>query len=531
MSHSQQVLVRTGSSTRIERTAMAEHTDFLRDVVVVGGGAAGLSAALTLARARRSVTVVDAGQPRNAPADAVHGLLGLEGLSPLELLVRGRQEVRRYGGEILDDEVVDVSSASYGFSVVLRGGVVLRARRLLIATGLVDELPDIPGVREQWGRGVLHCPYCHGWEVRDRRIGVLGTNPMALHKAILFSQWSSDVVFFTHDLQLEGQERAKLEALGVAIVAGRISRLEIEDDHVSGVRLGETVVAVDAVVVSTPMVARTELFAGIGIAATAHPAGAFIETDASGATSVPGVWAAGNSSNIGAQVGAAAAAGALTAQGINTDLIMKDLDRAVAAAAASSTDGTPTMEHTFDHEYWDQIWQGDRVTAMGNSQANPHLIRETGNLAPGTALDAGCGAGTEAIWLATHGWKVTGADIASAALDRAAGRAADAGVADQVQWVQADLSTWEPDAQYDLVTTHYAHPAMPQLDFYDRTASWVAPEAPSSSLATSTAGPVGTITSTEVITGTAGTSTDRPLRPRQPLPTSPHASIPLSGRS
>ncbi|WAP53377.1 class I SAM-dependent methyltransferase [Arthrobacter sp. ATA002] len=168
---------------------------------------------------------------------------------------------------------------------------------------------------------------------------------------------------------------------------------------------------------------------------------------------------------------------------------------------------------------------------MGNSQANPHLIRETGNLAPGTALDAGCGAGTEAIWLATHGWKVTGADIASAALDRAAGRAADAGVADQVQWVQADLSTWEPDAQYDLVTTHYAHPAMPQLDFYDRTASWVAPEAPSSSLATSTAGPVGTITSTEVITGTAGTSTDRPLRPRQPLPTSPHASIPLSGRS
>ena len=453
---------------------MAEHTDYLRDVVVVGGGAAGLSAALTLARARRSVTVVDAGQPRNAPAHGVHGLLGLEGLSPLELLVRGRQEVRRYGGEILDDEVVDVSSAPYGFSLGLRGGAVLRAQRLLIATGLVDELPDIPGVREQWGRGVLHCPYCHGWEVRDRRIGVLGTNPMALHKAILFSQWSSDVVFFAHDLQLEAQERAKLEALGVAIVAGRISRLEIEDDHVSGVRVGETVVAVDAVVVSTPMVARTELFAGIGIAATAHPAGAFIETDASGATSVPGVWAAGNSSNIGAQVGAAAAAGALAAQGINTDLIMKDLDRAVAAAASSS-EGTPAMEHTFDHEYWDRIWQGDRVTAMGTSQVNPHLIREIADLAPGTALDAGCGAGAEAIWLATHGWKVTGADIAAAALDRAAGRAADAGVADQVQWVQADLSIWEPDAQYDLVTTQYAHPAMPQLDFYDRTASWVAP--------------------------------------------------------
>mgnify|MGYP003526898612 FL=1 len=133
------------------------------------------------------------------------------------------------------------------------------------------------------------------------------------------------------------------------------------------------------------------------------------------------------------------------------------------------------MEHTFDNEYWDQIWQGDRAAAMGSSQPNPHLIREVGDLAPGTALDAGCGAGAEAIWLAARGWQVTGADIAAAALDRAAQRAADAGVAEQVEWVRADLSSWEPEAQYDLVTTHYAHPAMPQLEFYERTASWVAP--------------------------------------------------------
>ncbi len=318
---------------------MAEQTDFLRDVVVVGGGAAGLSAALTLARARRSVTVVDAGEPRNAPAHGVHGLLALEGMSPVELLARGRDEVLGYGGEIIAGEVVDVSCAPYGFSVALRDGVVLRARRLLIATGLVDELPDIPGVREQWGRGVLHCPYCHGWEVRDRRIGVLGTDPMAVQKAVLFRQWSPDVVFFDHDRDLEAQDRAKLDALGVAVVAGRISRLEIDDDHVSGVRLDdETVVAVDAVVVSTQMVARTELFAGIGIEPTAHPAGAFIETDQFGVTSVPGVWAAGNSSDIGAQVGAAAAAGALAAQHINTDLITKDLERAVEAAADAPSD-------------------------------------------------------------------------------------------------------------------------------------------------------------------------------------------------
>ena len=133
------------------------------------------------------------------------------------------------------------------------------------------------------------------------------------------------------------------------------------------------------------------------------------------------------------------------------------------------------MEHTFDNEYWDEVWHGERAQSMGTSQPNPYLIQEVSDLTPGTALDAGCGAGAEAIWLAARGWQVTAADIASAALDRAAERAAASGLAGQVQWVQADLSVWHPDTRYDLVTTHYAHPAMPQLEFYDRTAAWVAP--------------------------------------------------------
>ncbi|MFF0151769.1 class I SAM-dependent methyltransferase [Micromonospora sp. NPDC005203] len=133
------------------------------------------------------------------------------------------------------------------------------------------------------------------------------------------------------------------------------------------------------------------------------------------------------------------------------------------------------MTHSFDKDYWDQIWDGDRAAAMAAGQPNPHLVREVGDLSPGTALDAGCGAGAEAIWLATGGWQVTAADIATAALARAAERAAASGVAARVRWVEADLSRWQPDARYDLVTTHYAHPTMPQLDFYDRIASWVAP--------------------------------------------------------
>ena len=311
--------------------SVAEKKSAIRDVVIVGAGAAGLSAGLTLARARRSVTVIDAGQPRNAPTDGVHGLLGHEGISPQELLTRGREEVLGYGGELIDDEVVAVSGAEDGFTLSLRSGNAVEGRRLLMATGLVDELPEIPGVREQWGHGVLHCPYCHGWEVRDGRIGVLVTTPMAVHKAFLFRQWSDQVMLFAGDHELSEDEQIKLQALDIPVIEGGIASLEIIDDTLTGVRLDDgQVVAVDAAVVATPMVARTELFAGIGLEPTAHPAGAFIETESFGLTSVPGVWVAGNATDIGAQVSGAAAAGALAAQHINTDLIFKDLDRAAA---------------------------------------------------------------------------------------------------------------------------------------------------------------------------------------------------------
>ena len=133
------------------------------------------------------------------------------------------------------------------------------------------------------------------------------------------------------------------------------------------------------------------------------------------------------------------------------------------------------MTHSFDDEYWEQIWQGDRATAMGTAEPNPHLVREVAELKPGTALDAGCGAGAEAIWLAQQGWQVTAADISPAALERATARAAAGGLAGQVRWVRANLSTWDPLTRYELVTTHYAHAAMPQLEFYDRLTSWVAP--------------------------------------------------------
>lgn len=143
------------------------------------------------------------------------------------------------------------------------------------------------------------------------------------------------------------------------------------------------------------------------------------------------------------------------------------------------------MAHEFDRAYWDDIWagaggsvgddDGDRPAAMAANPPNPYLIREASRLVPGTALEAGCGAGTEALWLASQGWQVTGADIAAEALTIAARRSAELGLSGRVSWVEADLAVWEPPARYDLVTTHYAHPAIPQLDFYERLAGWVAP--------------------------------------------------------
>ncbi|MCF2589154.1 class I SAM-dependent methyltransferase [Brevibacterium sp. UCMA 11752] len=133
------------------------------------------------------------------------------------------------------------------------------------------------------------------------------------------------------------------------------------------------------------------------------------------------------------------------------------------------------MTHSFDKNYWDETWDGERAPMMSSGDPNPHLVHEIGELEPGTALDAGCGAGAEAIWLADKGWDVTGADVADTALNYAEDRAAAAGKAGRIAWVQADLSVWEPETQFDLVTTHYAHPAMGQLDFYDRIAAWVAP--------------------------------------------------------
>lgn len=231
-------------------------------------------------------------------------------------------------------EVGAVAREDNGFAVTLADGRTVRTRRLLVATGLVDELPDIPGLRARWGRDVVHCPYCHGW-IRDQAIGVLASGPLAVHQALLLRQWSADVTFFSHTMAPPTDEEAEqLAARGISVVDGEVASLQIVEDLLVGVRLSDgPVVSREALAVSPRMAARAGFLAALGLRAAEHPSGLgeYIPSDATGRTDAPGVWVAGNVTDPAAQVGTAAAAGAAAAAQINADLIAQETRQAVAA--------------------------------------------------------------------------------------------------------------------------------------------------------------------------------------------------------
>ncbi|MEU6303804.1 NAD(P)/FAD-dependent oxidoreductase [Streptomyces chartreusis] len=308
-----------------------KHTESY-EVVVVGGGAAGLSAALVLGRARRRTLVVDAGEPRNAPAAHMQGYLSRDGMSPGEFLAVGREEIARYGVELVRDRAVDVTRDG-DFTVALASGRSVRARRLVVATGLRDELPGVPGVAERFGNDVLHCPYCHGWEVRDRAFGVLATTPLSVHQALMVSQWSKDVTFFLHEVaesDLSDDDLRRLAAAGVKVVPGEVAELVIEGDRLTGVRLANGTVHAREVVFTAPRaVPQTGLLEKLGAEFQETPFGSYPVIDPTGLTSVPGVWAAGNAMGYAEQVVNAAAGGYRAGAFINGELLMADLDAAL----------------------------------------------------------------------------------------------------------------------------------------------------------------------------------------------------------
>jgi thioredoxin reductase/SAM-dependent methyltransferase len=461
------------------RTGTGEHgSERTYDVVVIGGGAAGLSGALTLARARRSVLVVDAGTPRNAPAAGIHNYLGREGSRPADLLTTGRAEVAGYGGEVLAGTVAalepldDVEPGGPRFRATLVAGGTALARRLLVATGVADELPDIPGLAERFGRDVLHCPYCHGWEVRDEPIGVLAVSALSVHQALMWRQWSNDVVYFRHVTPgLTDEQAEQFAARGIRVVDGEVAALEITADHLTGVRLrGGAVVARSALAIAAPVVARADALAGLGL----HPVeecmgdvvlGSRVDANPTGATTVPGVWVAGNVRDVRAQVVVSSADGVMVAATINMDLIAEDTEVAVAAHR---------RERVFSPAAWDARHQARAAAGQDLAGPNPVLAEQIEGMKVGTALDAGAGTGADACWLAERGWTVTAVDLSPAALAMAADRAAGAG--HTVTWIEADLSVQPAPATYDLVVSHHlCLPPGPRRTLFAHLAEAVAP--------------------------------------------------------
>jgi thioredoxin reductase/SAM-dependent methyltransferase len=415
------------------------------DVAVIGGSAAGLAAALQLGRQRRSVIVVDAGEPRNAPAAHMHSYLGHEGLAPSELTTVGREEVRSYGAEVLAGRVSRVTRTDDDrFRVELVGGHSIVARRVLAATGLVDELPDIDGLAEHWGRDVIHCPFCHGFEVRDRRIVQIVTHPMGLHTAGLFRQLTAQLTVVLHDpADVDDSELDALRAGGVDIVDGQVNRVVTgADGHVAAVELADHErIDADTVVVAPRFRVRAEPFVSLDLRPAAHPTGLgdFVETDANGATAVPGLYAAGNVTDPSQQVLQAAADGSRVGAMISFNLAHDDI-RAAARPSANEAD--------WDHRYGgDQMWSGN---------PNGTLVNEISGLIPGRALDVGAGEGADANWLAEQGWSVTASDISQRALDRVDAEAERRGRRVECQQTDANSVDAFETAAFDLVSAQYA---------------------------------------------------------------------------
>ena len=313
------------------------------DVVVVGGGVAGLSAALVLGRARRRVLVLDGGAPRNAPAQHAHGFLSRDGIPPLELLRLARAELGAYPGvEVEPGEGARAAATPRGFSLTPTQGQTIEARKLVLATGVTDVLPAIPGLPELWGRGVYHCPYCHGWEVRGKRWGVLGDTPLAFERVALYRGWASDVVVLANGASgLAAAERERLAALGALFDARRIAYMErLGEDEVKVTFEDGASLAVGGVFVVPRQVQRSPLAEALGCAIDEFgpTASRYVKVDAAtGETTVRGVYAAGDMIGTMQSLVLAAASGARAAAQLNHALAMEDAAALLAVAGSTVT--------------------------------------------------------------------------------------------------------------------------------------------------------------------------------------------------
>ena len=298
-------------------------TDPLYDVVIAGGGPAGLAAALALGRGRKRVLLCDAGPPRNAAAARVHNFVTRDGTPPAEMRRIAREQLAPYPKvAVADVRVERVEGEAGAFEVHLATGDV-RARRVLVCTGMIDELPALPGFRELWGKSIFQCPYCHGWEVQDRPFGLLADSAMWLEHAPFFRGWTGDLTVFTDGrFEVTDAARASLHAAGVGIEERKIRRLVATEDgaHLAAVEFEDGAQVAREVLFAKPPQRQTALVAALGLALDEH---GFVQVNAMMQTSRAGIYAAGDLTTMLQAAMAAASAGMMAAVSLNRELTME----------------------------------------------------------------------------------------------------------------------------------------------------------------------------------------------------------------
>lgn len=293
------------------------------DVIVIGGSFAGLSAALQLARARQRVLVIDAGLPRNRFAEEAHGFLGQDGRPPSAIMRDARCQLERYPtAEIFSGEAREAAAIQDGFTVGLANGTERRARRLVLAIGVVDQLPEIAGMRERWGATVLHCPYCHGYEVSGLPLGVIAAHPMSPHQATLIPDWGPTTYFTQGQFEPDVADLQAFAARGIAVERTPVVELLGEAPALDGVRLADgRIVALSAVFTAPRTKPATPLATLLGCALEDGPTGPYVKVDQWGATTVPGIWAAGDAATPLHNATLASAAGVLAGIGAHQESV------------------------------------------------------------------------------------------------------------------------------------------------------------------------------------------------------------------
>ncbi|GAA5202542.1 FAD-dependent oxidoreductase [Microbacterium jejuense] len=429
------------------------------DAVIIGGGAAGLSAAQMLGRSLRRTLVIDGGMPRNRFAARMHGVLGQDGTPPTDLLATGRAEARAYGVEFATGTVTDLADAGDRLRVTREDGSIDTARAVVIATGIRDELPDVPGLQEEWGRTVLHCPYCHGWEMAGRRLGVLATSTASLHQVELVRQLSDDVTVFTTG-RFDDSATGRLTARGIRIVTDPLLGVHARDGALAIRTDSGDEHVVDALFTGGAPVLDVDFAAGLRLARGDEP-GAPLIADQRGATTHPRVFAAGNATAPFGNVPLSMGSGSMAGAGVNAMLVTEDFDRAVADRTAVRNAG---WEERYAAE--DRFWSG---------RVNATTAAVVAGLEPGRALDVGSGEGGDAVWLAEHGWRTTGVDVSATAVRRATSLAGSRGVA--VDFRVGDGAASVP-GEFDLVLACFLHswePDFPRIRMLRDAGERVAP--------------------------------------------------------